>query len=320
MAEPATPTLALEPGLPAPDAAPTAAPNRPLFGVALSVVAVLLFASMDTITKVLTASHHYPVPLVAWARYTVQLVLMTALLAPRQGRDLLIPSRPIPVIVRSFSLVAATLFMGLALRRLPLAEAEAIVFTSPMLVVLLAAPLLGEKLSAGRAVLAAVGFTGVLLIARPTGHLDGLGVLFALGCAVVTTAYNLMSRTLRAERPLTLLFNSALVGAVAFGILTPFSWSGDALSWSLILMFLALGLLAGVGHFLLTLSYRYAPASAIAPVSYLQLFWAGVLGVLVFGHVPDPLALLGMGIIAASGIATVVSGGRSPKAVPAVRA
>lgn len=310
MADPTLTAPAREPGQPT--AAVPAAPNRPLLGVALSVVAVLLFAGMDTITKLLTATHHYPVPLVAWARYTAQLILMTALLAPRHGRTLVTPTRPVPVILRSLSLVGATLFMGLALRRLPLAEAEAIVFTSPMLVVLLAAPVLGERLSAGRAALALLGFTGVLLIARPTGHLDTLGVLFALACAAVTTAYNLMSRTLRAERPLTLLFNSALVGAVAFGLLAPFSWTGDPLTPALTGMFLALGVLAGVGHFLLTLSYRLAPAASIAPVSYLQLFWAGVLGILVFGHTPDPPALLGMGIIAASGVATVMSGTRTP--------
>lgn len=319
MTDRAPDAVVLEPGLPVPDTAPPSVPHRPLLGVAFAVMAVLLFAAMDTITKVLTASHGYPVTLVAWARYTVQLVLMTALLAPRHGRGLVTPTRPLPVLLRSLSLVAASLFMGLALRRLPLAEAGALVFTAPMLVVLLAAPLLGETLSAGRAALALLGFTGVLLIARPGGDLDTLGVVFALACAAVTTAYNLLSRTLRAEQPLTLLFNSALVGTVAFGVFAPFSWSGDALTPTLMAMFLALGVLAGVGHFLLTLGYRYAPASTIAPVSYLQLVWAGIFGMMVFSHRPDPLALLGMVIIAGSGIATVVTGGRTTTRSRAVR-
>nr|WP_246581033.1 DMT family transporter [Deinococcus aestuarii] len=277
-------------------------------GVALYAVALLLFACLDTTTKYLTT--HYPVPLVAWVRYAVQLVLMTALLAPRMGREIASPVRPAPVALRSLCLVATTLFVGLALRSLPVAEASAIVFISPLLVVLLAGPLLGERLTPTRAVLAVLGFAGVLLIARPGGNLDALGVGFALLGAVANTGYQLLSRTLSAERPLTLLFNSALVGTVIFGGLVPFFRGGAPLTPTYAGLFLALGLTAGLGHFFLTLGFRYAPASLISPVTYLQLLWAGLLGWLVFHHVPDALTLLGMGIIAAAGVATVVTGGR----------
>lgn len=200
---------------------PAATGKSPLRGVALYGVALLLFACLDTTTKYLTA--HYPVPLVAWTRYAVQFLLMTAILAPRMGRELVSPARPAPVALRSLCLAATSLFVGLALHRLPVAEASAIVFISPLLVVLLAGPLLGERLTPLRAMLAVLGFTGVLLIARPTGNLDALGVVFALLGALSNTGYQLMSRTLSAEKPLTLLFNSALVGTLIFGGFCPFS-------------------------------------------------------------------------------------------------
>lgn len=99
----------------------------------------------------------------------------------------------------------------------------------------------------------------------------------------------------------------------------PFSWGGDALTPSLRAMFLALDILAGVSHVLLTLGYRHAPASTSAPVSYLHLVWAGIFGVPVSGHRPDPLALRGRVIIAEPGIATVVAGNRAVVRFHAVR-
>ncbi len=280
--------------------------KNPMRGIGMYILAVLMFSCLDTLTKLLAANNHYPVPFIAWVRYTVQFLLMTVILLPSMGRTILLPVRPVPVVWRSLSLVAATMFMGLAFQRLPLAEASAIVFIAPLLVVVLAKPFLGEQLTLGRAVLAVLGFTGVLLIARPSGQLNTLGVVSALLCALATTGYQLMSRTLKTEQPLVLLYNSALVGAVAFGLLAPFFWVSQ-LSATTLLMLLALGFVAGLGHFFLILSYRYAPASLVAPVSYLQLLFAGVLGWLVFHHIPDTIALIGMFIIAASGIANIVA-------------
>ncbi|MEF2277289.1 DMT family transporter [Deinococcus sp. YIM 134068] len=286
---------------------PAARPTRsPLRGVLLYCVALLLFACLDTATKYLTT--YYPVPLVSWSRYALQLVLMTAVLAPTVGRQIALPTRPAPVVLRSLCLVLTSIFVGLALRRLPVAEASAIVFLSPLLVVLLAGPLLGERLTPGRAALAGLGFVGVLLIARPGGNLDALGVFFALLGAASNTGYQLLSRVLSAEPPLTLLFNSALVGVLTLGPLLPFFWKGPPLTPLYAGLFLALGLMAGLGHFLLTLGFRYAPASLISPVTYLQLVWAGLLGWLVFRHIPDALSLCGMAVIAGAGVATVVTG------------
>ncbi|GGJ42955.1 DMT family transporter [Deinococcus roseus] len=284
------------------------APQALFKGMGLYALGLLVLALLDTLTKVLTVNHHYPVPVVAWARYTVQLLLMLAIVTPTLGTQAYRPKKPVPVGVRSLCLVFATLFLGLALQRMPLAEALAIVFVSPLLVVFLARTVLKETLSWPQVLLALVGFCGVLLIARPSGNLDALGVLFAGLCAVCTALYQLLSRSLSHEGPVALLFNSALVGAVVFGVLAAFNWGGEPLTLTTTVLFLSLGLCAGLGHFLFTLGFQLAPASTMAPFSYLQLLFEGIFGFLVFHHLPDPLALLGMGVITLSGVGMAVLG------------
>ena len=112
----------------------------------------------------------------------------------------------------------------------------------------------------------------------------------------------LLSRLLAStERTVALLFYTAVVGSIGFGIPLPWSWHGEAPTLGQLLLFLSMGVTGGLGHYLFTLAYRHAPAWQLAPVSYLQLFWAGLLGWLVFGHVPDGPSILGMGVVVASG-------------------
>jgi drug/metabolite transporter (DMT)-like permease len=275
-------------------------PGDPLRGVLLLLAALCLFAGMDTTTKFLTA--HYAAPLVVAMRYLVHGLLMVMLLAPTQGRRLIQTQRTGLVLVRAASLAIASLCVGLALQRMPVAETTSIIFLSPLLVVLLARPVLGERIGRLGWMAVVTGFIGVLLIVRPASGLDTVGVLCALGAAGATVIYFLLSRVLaRTEQTLSLLFYAALVGAVGFGLYLPWSWGGPAPGMLELVLFLAMGSAAGLGHFLLTAAYRHAPAALLAPMNYLQLLWAGLLGWLVFDHVPDHLSLLGMGVVAISG-------------------
>ena len=281
--------------------------HRPLIGVALLAGAVLLFACLDAGVKYLTRT--YNVPLVVGARYFVNLLLMLALVAPVQKRRLVETRRTGLVVLRAASLAAASLFVGLALQRMPVAETTAVNFLAPIAAVLLAGPVLGERI--GRIGLAAAlaGFAGMLLIVRPGSGLDVTGVAFAL-CAVCANAtYQLLSGMLgRSERTTTLLFYTTLVGSGAFALMLPWSWGGSAPSWWQLLLFISLGMLGGLGHYLFTAAYRYATAPTLAPLNYLQLLWAGLLGWLFFGDLPDALAVIGMCIVAASGAAIAVFG------------
>ncbi len=292
---------------------PLAAP-RPVRGVLLYCAALLMFACLDGTTKVLTA--HYPVPVVAAVRYASQLLLMTALL-PRPRRALFVTHRPVLVAARSLSLVLVTLMMGYALSRLPLAEATSIVFLAPMLLALLAGPVLGERLSLSRWLAVIGGFLGVLLIVRPGGALDTLGVLFALLAAVFNSVYQLLSRLLIGERTVSLLYQSAVAGTLVFGLVAPFVLGGPVLTVATAALMFSLGVSGGLGHLFFTLAFREAPTSLLAPLSYLQLLWAALIGLLVFGQVPDAVSLLGMLVIAVSGVSVVL---RAPARRPAADA
>jgi drug/metabolite transporter (DMT)-like permease len=274
--------------------------SHPFQGIILFASALLLFACMDTTTKYLAA--RYNVPLVIAIRYITHCVLMIALLAPNHGRKLVQTKRTGLVLIRAASLAIASLFMGLALQRMPVAETTAIVFLGPMLVVLLAGPVLGEKIGVHGWAAAIIGFVGVLLIARPDSGLDATGTLFAFCVVGALVVYQLLSRMLvSTEQTFALLFYAALIGSVVYGIFLPWTWHGPAPKVWEILLFLSMGITGGLGHFLYTAAYRHASASLLAPMNYLQLLLAGLLGWLVFNHVPDMLSVIGMCVITASG-------------------
>lgn len=274
--------------------------NHSLTGALLFVGGLFLFACMDTTVKFLVS--HYPVPVVAALRYIVHALLMVVLLGPSQGRLMVQTERTGWVMVRAACLAGATFFMGLALQRMPVAETTAIVFLSPLVVVLIAGPVLNEKVGALDWVAALVGFLGIMLIARPGGDLDTIGIAYALFAVAVMTGYQLLSRILvTTERTVSMLFYAAMFGSILFGLTLPWFWEGPLPPWEHQLLFLLVGACGGMGHFLFTAAYHQTEASALAPLMYAQLLWAGLLGWLVFGHVPDAWSVLGMFIVAGCG-------------------
>jgi len=273
--------------------------NHSSRGVALFISALLLFSCMDSTTKYL--STHYNVLLVVAMRYLVHCLLMLLFLAPSQGKRLFQTQRTGLVIVRAASLAIASLFLGLALKRMPVAETTALNFLAPMLVLLLAHPVLGEHIGLFRWVAAIMGFGGVLCIVHPGSNLDSMGIFYTLCAVIAGTVYQLLSRILvKTETTLSLLFYTALLGAVAFGIFLPWVWVTPDLGDSL--LFLSMGVTGGLGHFLFTAAYRHAPASLLAPLNYMQLLWAGLLGWIIFGHIPESLSLFGMVLVGLSGV------------------
>tara|TARA_R110000851_G_scaffold173939_1_gene320196 strand:+ start:261 stop:1154 length:894 start_codon:yes stop_codon:yes gene_type:complete len=278
---------------------------RPFRGIALITGAVFLFACMDATTKLLVAE--YPAPVVVAVRYIVQCLLMVVLLMPRSGRQMLHTQRTALVWVRAACLAATSLVVALAFRHLPVAEATAIVYLSPLLVVMVGGLVLRESIGRVGVLAAIAGFVGVLLIARPGSGLDPLGVALALAGALMIAGYQLLSRVLAAtESTLALLFYAALFGSILYGLMVPWFLEGLAPSMLQLGLFSSLGVTGGLGHYLFTAAHRYAPASSLAPVMYVQLLWASLLGWWVFGEVPDGLTLLGMGVIALSGVAVVI--------------
>lgn len=286
--------------------------SHKLRGVLLLLLGMLLFACMDTTTKYLSA--HYDVPLIVAARYLGNLLLMGALLGFTHRRQMTETHRTRLVIVRALCLASASLLVGLALQRMPVAETTAIGFLAPIAMVIAAGPVLGEKIGATGWASALLGFAGVLIIVRPGSGLETVGVLCALTAVFANTGYALLSRILaRTERTIALLFYTALVGAILFSLALPWFLHGVRPSAFEALLFFSLGVYGGLGHFLFTTAYRHAPASLLAPMNYVQLLWAGLLGWLIFGHVPDRTSLIGMAVVAVSGVMVALKTRKPPE-------
>lgn len=289
--------------------------THPLRGVFCLLGGLLLFACMDTTVKYLTAS--YSVPLIFAVRYGVNLLLITAIFAPRQGRHLIETKRTGLVLLRGGCLTCVSLAVGMALRHMPVAETTAISYVAPLLIMLAAGPMLGERVGWIGWAAALLGLAGVLLIVRPGSGLEPFGVACALAAAFGNAAYQLLSRLLApTERTRALLFYTALVGTLAFGAAAPWFLGDRAPTAFELLLFLLVGTFGTVGHWLLTTAYSHADASLLAPLNYLQLLWAGLLGWLVFDHLPDGISLLGMAIVATAGMLIALET-RAPPAVPA---
>ncbi len=279
--------------------------SQPLKGIMLIALAVAVFACVDAMTKHLATS--WNVPLVVAARYIVNVLALAAIYAPGHGRALITTKRTGLVFIRALCLSAASLFAGLALTRMPVAETISIVFLSPFVVMILAIPLLGEKVRARGWIAAIIGFFGVLLIANPVNGLDPVGVFYAVSCAIVTVGYYLLSRVLAAtESTKALLFHTALVGAVLFGLYLPWSLHGPLPGVFDFGLFILIGLAATLGHYLFTATFRLAPASLLAPANYLQLLWAGLIGWLVFDHIPTQTSIIGMLMVGVAGAASAL--------------
>lgn len=287
---------------------------HPFRGVMLVAAAVFLFACMDSTTKYLTS--YYPAPVVIAVRYIVQCLLMLVLLTPSQGARLVKTQRTGLVVVRAGCLAIASVLMAVAFHRLPIAEATAIVFLAPLLVVSIGSYFLREHVGWIGAGAAIAGFVGVLLIARPGGGLDPVGIAFALCGAILIATYQLLSRVLAStESTVAMLFYAALFGSVLYGLLFPWFWEGRTPTLLQVLLFVSMGITGGLGHYLFTAAHHHAPASVLAPVMYVQLVWASLLGWLVFGHISDGLSILGMCVVCASGVVVALKSRLTRRAI-----
>jgi drug/metabolite transporter (DMT)-like permease len=212
-------------------------------------------------------------------------------------------TRRLPLqLLRSFLLLASTFCNFLALKYLQLVETQSIIFATPLLVALLAAPLLGERIGWQRMTAIGVGFIGILVITRP-----GLGTmhpaaLLSLAGSVSYAFYNIVTKMLASSDSVaTTTLYSSFAGIVLLTPVLPWLWStpSSPLVW---LLLATTGFYGGFGHWLLVLAHARAPAAILAPFIYSQIIWMLALGYIVFGDWPDSWTFVGAGIVIASGL------------------
>lgn len=273
----------------------------PVRAVLLICAATLCFASLDTAIKYL--SSRYPVPLLVWARWVIQALAIVVWLAPKAGRSILRTRRVGKNLVRGAILVGSSVCFVYALRDLPLASVTALNYTTPMMVVVLAVVLLGERLTAARIAFVVAGIVGMLLIVRPGTDVFRGASLLALASAACYAVFQIMTRTMVDEDPGVLLFYPALVATVAMAFPLAASWSSiGEMPWTHVAMLVVGGVIGTLGHLLFILAFQRAAASALTPFTYVHLVWATLIGWAVFGTFPDAFSLAGMAIIAGSGL------------------
>jgi len=274
-----------------------------LLGIILVVLSASIFAGVDGLSKLLADTSS--VAQIVWARYALALPILLATTQPSQLPTLFRTRQPGLQILRGLAPVMVSIAMVFGVRYLPLAEATVILFAAPFLVAALSVPLLGERVHASTWVAVVIGFAAVLIVARPGFSELSLFALFPLVGAIFYAALQLITRRIAAtgERSETTLAWTLLTGIV---VATPFAlyfWQPlDIRGWAL--MF-GLGGTFGLAQLMMIRGFAHAPAALLAPLSYVQIVSAAILGVVVFHDVPDVWTLLGIVMIIISGVYVV---------------
>ena len=275
----------------------TPAQRQALVAVLLLIASGMLFVVMNTMVKAMTATIDTMV--ITWGRYFFH-VAFVVLLFPRAAFGVFRSGQIGVQIGRSVLLLGSTVTNFLALSLMSLADVSAIIFTAPILVAFLAVLMLKEHVAAMRWVLIGLGFSGALIIVQPGGGSFGLGAVLALACAGCYALYQITTRIVREAEPIVSLLYGGLVGVVALSLVVPFFWQPLApLDWA---MLVVIGCLGAGGHLLVILALQRAEASRMAPLTYLQLVWAMLASLVVFGDAPGPATLLGAAVIVTSGL------------------
>ena len=275
-------------------------PHNRRIGIALVTLTTLCFATLDACAKWLVQD--LPVPQVVWLRFVFHVLLASALLAPRYGRELVRVRNWKLQALRAAMLGSMTALNFWALQYLQLAETGAIQFSVPLLIALLSAWCLSERLDARRWLAIAAGFVGVLLVVRPGSQAFHPAILLSVMNAVLYAAFNMLTRRLVATESAASLQLMSALGAtllLAPWALAGWQWPDGWLPWLLLAL---CGLCGGLGHFMVAQAHRYASAATLGPFLYQQIIYMTLLGWLVFGQAPGWLVVGGAAIVVLSGL------------------
>ncbi|MCB1486106.1 MAG: DMT family transporter [Bauldia sp.] len=282
--------------------------NERLRGILLIVLAAVLFAGIDAFSKLLAPTQS--VGQIVWARYTMALPLLFATTPPSRWPVMFRTAQPRLQLVRALVPMGTSISMVVAVRHLPLAEATVILFAAPFLVVALSAVVLRERVPAASWIAVFVGFAAVLLVARPGFSAFSeylifplIGALFFALLQIVTRVLRMRGESAHTTLAWTLATGSVLATPFAIATWQPVSTEG----W---LLMVGLGLVFGGAQGLMVRALAHAPAGVLTPFTYTQIIAAVVIGMIVFGGVPDIWSLVGIAMIIVAGV--TVARSKSP--------
>lgn len=276
--------------------------DRAGFGIILMLGAWFLFSVLDTSVKWLVLAGISALQL-AFMRYFGHFVLSLWLLL-RGGREIerFKTEKLGLVLLRAYLLTAATTLNFTALNYLPLTVTAAIMFSSPIVVSAFSGLMLGERVGTGRWAAILLGFVGVLVVIRPFGAEFHWAMLLALHNAFALAFFSILTRKLSGVVATeTMQFYSGAVGTAVLLPLAVIYWEnpGTSLDWTLLI---ALGLIAWMGHEMMTRAHLMAAASTLMPYTYTFLIWVAIATYVIWGELPDAMTLTGAAIIIVSGL------------------
>ncbi len=274
-------------------------PDNAKIGILCVLASTFFFNVLNALAKWLTAD--YSVIEITFFRNLFAFLPCLAFVLAGPGLDALKTGRLPLHLFRGIAGFGSMLLVFTAFGLLPIADAVAISFATPLFLTALSVPMLGEKVGVHRWSAVIAGFLGILVMARPSGTGATLGFLTATGSALVNAVILVTVRRLgRTEAPVTIIFYQAFVGTVASALLLPFGWKAP--TFADFLAFAAMGLFGVVGHFFLTQGFRYAAATVVGPFNYSGLIWATLFGYVVWHELPGPTTILGGLVVIGSGI------------------
>jgi len=268
-------------------------------GIALMVGAMMVVPFMDALAKLL--SSRYPVLQLVWARFFFHFLLVLPIALWRHGGSVLAAPAPTLQIGRGLCLMGATICFFGAIRTIPLADAIALIFFDAVIIVILSAVLLHERVPPGRIVASVIGLAGVLLIVQPGFGNFQWASLLALAAAFFFALYFLSTRYLSGNTPpLVMLAWQGVGGFVVMSALVPLVWVSPTPAD--LAMMGALGVIGASGHLLLIRAFEYAEASLLAPFLYTEIIMQVLLGYWLFGDIPNRWAVSGIALIIGVGV------------------
>ena len=273
-------------------------------GIFLMVITTIVFASQDGLSKYLATE--YNVYMVVMIRYWFFAAFIMTISSRKPGgvKQVAKTKTPLLQIFRSLVLVAEMCVTVLAFTLLGLAETHAIFASYPLIIAMLSGPILGEHVGWRRWLAICVGFFGILIILNPGNGIFSPYALVPLAGAILFALYGLLTRYAgQYDKSSTSFFWTGTVGCIAMTAIGLNFWDPvSRADWSIMLILSASGML---GHFLLIKCYEVAEASAVQPFAYLQLIWASLIGVIIFGEKITTNVLLGACIIVGAGLFTL---------------
>ena len=276
--------------------------DRRVLGIGLVLLGFVSLTIVDSCVKWLTLHGGLPTLQVVFIRYAAQVALVLALFLPAQGTAL-VETRRLPLeILRAVALLGSTVLNFFAILFLPLTITAAISFTSPLILVALSVPLLGEIVGWRRWLAIALGFVGILIVVRPSSGTFSPAVLLCLLAAICNAFYMLLTRKLAGvDSTATQQF---YVGVVSTLAVFPFAldnwvWPTDNITW---MVFGLIGVIGFVGHQFIIVAHRFAPASVLAPFTYVQIISMTASSWLIFNQPPEIWLYIGAPLVIASGL------------------